>query len=185
VTLTLTNKSIFQFGRFGHPLTLTAVHYACTSVGALVACSLLQVVTDVRWADGYSRGRRCAVSQLPPAKLDRRGNLQLIAFSLVFNMNVFLGNAGIHAAPVSVSQTVRTIIPATTILFSWLFMGTRWGAPSSASASVLRLANCSSSGLVFDRAASRPEPSPPSFPSSSVLPSSGASASRRCFAPAQ
>jgi hypothetical protein len=45
VTLTLTNKSIFQFGKFGHPLTLTAVHYGCTSVGALVACSLLQVVS--------------------------------------------------------------------------------------------------------------------------------------------
>ena len=44
VTLTLTNKSIFQFGKFGHPLTLTAVHYGCTSVGALVACSMLQVV---------------------------------------------------------------------------------------------------------------------------------------------
>lgn len=40
VSTTLVNKAIFQYGNFPFPLTLSAMHYLITGIGATVFCWL-------------------------------------------------------------------------------------------------------------------------------------------------
>lgn len=103
VGLTILNKAVFASFSFPYPITLSCVHYIVSGLGA----HLCLVMGGIK-----------------SAKLDWKGYKGMFMFSVIFNTNILLGNASIKVVSVALSQTVRAIIPATTMLVTYVILGT-------------------------------------------------------------
>ena len=80
---------------FKFPLTVSCVHFICSSIGAYLAIHvfkakpLIQVEPEDRWR-------------------------RIFPMSFVFCMNIVLGNVSLRYIPVSFMQTIKSFTPATT-----------------------------------------------------------------------
>uniref|UniRef100_R7W9Z2 Sugar phosphate transporter domain-containing protein n=1 Tax=Aegilops tauschii TaxID=37682 RepID=R7W9Z2_AEGTA len=80
---------------FKFPLTVSCVHFICSSIGAYIAIHvlkakpLIQVEPEDRWK-------------------------RIFPMSFVFCMNIVLGNVSLRYIPVSFMQTIKSFTPATT-----------------------------------------------------------------------
>ncbi|CAK4022223.1 UDP-galactose transporter 1 [Lecanosticta acicola] len=91
--LTLSNKAVMQKARF--PWMLTVLHTTSTSIGCL---ALL------------------ATGHLRLTKLGSKENLILVAFSVLFTMNIAISNASLALVSVPFHQVLRSTCPIATIL---------------------------------------------------------------------
>uniref|UniRef100_A0ACD5TJF0 Uncharacterized protein n=2 Tax=Avena sativa TaxID=4498 RepID=A0ACD5TJF0_AVESA len=101
VTVIITNKWIFQKLDFKFPLTVSCVHFICSSIGAYVAIHVLKAKPLI---------------QVEPEDRWRR----IFPMSFVFCMNIVLGNVSLRYIPVSFMQTIKSFTPATTVILQWL-----------------------------------------------------------------
>ncbi|EPQ51849.1 TPT-domain-containing protein [Gloeophyllum trabeum ATCC 11539] len=99
--LTLYNKGVLV--RFPFPYTLTAIHALCGSIG------------------GYFLLAR---GMYVPAKLSSQDNAALVAFSVLYAMNIAVSNVSLQLVTVPFHQVVRASTPIFTIFLSYLFYGT-------------------------------------------------------------
>lgn len=100
--LTLYNKGVLI--HFPFPYTLTALHALCGTFGSLV---LLRNGTFV------------------PAQLTAADNLALLAFSVLYTINIAVSNVSLHLVTVPFHQVVRAATPIFIILLSIFLFGTR------------------------------------------------------------
>lgn len=103
VGLTLFNKAVFSNFNFPYPMALSCVHYFVSGLGAHMCC----VVTKVE-----------------RQPFDWASFKAMLMFSGIFNVNILLGNASIKVVSVALSQTVRAVIPACTMVVSFIILGT-------------------------------------------------------------
>ncbi|KAG1737466.1 TPT-domain-containing protein [Suillus paluster] len=108
--LTLYNKGVLI--HFPFPYTLTALHAFCGTVGGL---TLLKNGTFI------------------PAKLSDTDNLALVAFSVLYTINIAVSNISLHMVTVPFHQVVRAATPIFTILLSMFLFGTRSSSHKMAS----------------------------------------------------
>ncbi|KAM0831113.1 hypothetical protein ACQ4PT_065760 [Festuca glaucescens] len=101
VTVIITNKWIFQKLDFKFPLTVSCVHFICSSIGAYIAIHVLKAKPLI---------------QVEPEDRWRR----IFPMSFVFCMNIVLGNISLRYIPVSFMQTIKSFTPATTVILQWL-----------------------------------------------------------------
>ncbi|KAF9045472.1 triose-phosphate transporter family-domain-containing protein [Panaeolus papilionaceus] len=102
LALTLYNKKIL--GRFPFPYTLTAVHALCGWIGTGAM---------VWWAGGIG------------GMLSAKERVVLVAFSVLYTVNIVVSNASLRLVTVPFHQVVRASSPFFTILFSALLLGKR------------------------------------------------------------
>ncbi|KAI8591116.1 triose-phosphate transporter family-domain-containing protein [Geranomyces variabilis] len=101
LTLTLYNKLIFSAFAFPFPWTLTAIHTLCGTLG----CHL------------------CAATGLfTPARLGRREKHVMVAFSVLYTVNIAISNVSLNLVTVPFHQVVRSTVPLFTVLLSTLFL---------------------------------------------------------------
>ncbi|KAG1773657.1 TPT-domain-containing protein [Suillus placidus] len=100
--LTLYNKGVLI--HFPFPYTLTALHAFCGTIGGLI---LLKNGTFV------------------PAKLTDADNLALVAFSVLYTINIAVSNVSLHLVTIPFHQVVRAATPIFIILLSIFLFGTR------------------------------------------------------------
>ncbi|KAG2347081.1 TPT-domain-containing protein [Suillus weaverae] len=100
--LTLYNKGVLI--HFPFPYTLTALHAFCGTIGGLI---LLKNGTFV------------------PAQLTDADNLALVAFSVLYTVNIAVSNVSLHMVTVPFHQVVRAAAPIFIILLSIFLFGTR------------------------------------------------------------
>jgi solute carrier family 35, member E3 len=80
---------------FKFPLTVSCVHFIWSSIGAYIAIKvlrtkpLIEVASEDRWR-------------------------RIFPMSLVFCVNIVLGNVSLRYIPVSFMQTIKSFTPATT-----------------------------------------------------------------------
>eukprot|EP01130_Rhizamoeba_saxonica_P011181 TRINITY_DN462_c0_g1_i1.p1 TRINITY_DN462_c0_g1~~TRINITY_DN462_c0_g1_i1.p1 ORF type:complete len:299 (+),score=31.28 TRINITY_DN462_c0_g1_i1:253-1149(+) len=101
IGLTIMNKSFFAFWDFGYPVTLSSVHMLFTCVFSYVLINRV----------GIQR-----------KQLNTDQNMKLVLFSLLFTMNIVVGNIGIRFVSVSLVQVIRSLIPGITMLLSFLIL---------------------------------------------------------------
>ncbi|GAB2271463.1 UDP-galactose transporter 1 [Dionaea muscipula] len=101
VTVIIMNKWIFQKLDFTYPLSVSCIHFVCSSIGAYVAIKVLKVKPLIQ-VDPGDRWRR------------------IFPISLVFCINIVLGNVSLRYIPVSFMQTIKSFTPATTVILQWL-----------------------------------------------------------------
>ncbi|KAF8842847.1 TPT-domain-containing protein [Paxillus ammoniavirescens] len=100
--LTLYNKGVLI--RFPFAYTLTALHALCGSIGGFVLLKLGVYV---------------------PAKLTDADNLALVAFSILYTINIAVSNLSLQLVTIPLHQVVRAATPIFTILLSMFLFGTR------------------------------------------------------------
>jgi solute carrier family 35 protein E3 len=101
VTVIIMNKWIFQKLEFKFPLTVSCVHFICSSIGAYIAIKILKMKPLIEVAP-EDRWRR------------------IFPMSFVFCINIVLGNVSLRYIPVSFMQTIKSFTPATTVILQWL-----------------------------------------------------------------
>jgi solute carrier family 35 protein E3 len=104
VLVIIMNKWIFQKLDFKFPLTVSTVHFICSTIGAHIAIKVLQLkpLIEVNPADRWSR---------------------ILPMSFIFCLNIVLGNVSLRYIPVSFMQTIKSFTPATTVVLQWLVWG--------------------------------------------------------------
>ncbi|KIJ63665.1 hypothetical protein HYDPIDRAFT_92303 [Hydnomerulius pinastri MD-312] len=108
--LTLYNKGVLI--RFPFAYSLTALHALCGSIGGFV---LLKSGAYV------------------PAKLTDADNLALIAFSVLYTINIAVSNLSLQLVTIPFHQVVRAATPIFTILLSMFLFGARSSRQKAAS----------------------------------------------------
>ncbi|XP_057444933.1 UDP-galactose transporter 1-like [Lotus japonicus] len=101
VTVIIVNKWIFQKLDFKFPLSVSCVHFICSSIGAYVVIKVLKIKPLIT-VDPEDRWKR------------------IFPMSFVFCINIVLGNVSLRYIPVSFMQTIKSFTPATTVLLQWL-----------------------------------------------------------------
>ncbi|KAH7429169.1 hypothetical protein KP509_09G033800 [Ceratopteris richardii] len=107
VIVIVMNKWIFQKLDFKFPLTVSTVHFICSSIGAYIAIKVLKLkqLIEVNPADRWSR---------------------IFPMSCIFCLNIVLGNVSLRYIPVSFMQTIKSLTPATTVILQWLVLGKKF-----------------------------------------------------------
>jgi len=97
------NKYLFQMIDFKFPLTLTAIHMLVSSLGGFIVLKVLRLVP---------------FQSIPRDKL----LTNIFPLGAVFCVNIILGNVSLRWIPVSFMQTVKSLVPAFTVLLqvTWL-----------------------------------------------------------------
>jgi len=96
------NKYLFQIIQFTFPLTLTAVHMLVCSIGSVIVLRIFQPV--------------------PLIVIERNKLSSHIApLAAIFCINIILGNISLRWIPVSFMQTVKSLVPAFTVVLQAVF----------------------------------------------------------------
>ncbi|KAG9307963.1 triose-phosphate transporter family-domain-containing protein [Chiua virens] len=98
--LTLYNKAMLI--HFPYAYALTALHALCGSVGGF---TLLRLGVYV------------------PARLSNADNLALLAFSLLYTINIAVSNLSLELVTIPFHQVVRAVTPIFTVFLSWFLFG--------------------------------------------------------------
>ncbi|KAE9605859.1 putative sugar phosphate transporter domain-containing protein [Lupinus albus] len=101
VTVIIMNKWIFQKLEFKFPLSVSCIHFICSSIGAYVVIKVLKLKPLIH-VDPEDRWRR------------------IFPMSFVFCINIVLGNVSLRYIPVSFMQTIKSFTPATTVILQWV-----------------------------------------------------------------
>ncbi|KAG6776083.1 hypothetical protein POTOM_019586 [Populus tomentosa] len=101
VTVIIMNKWIFQKLDFKFPLSVSCIHFICSSIGAYVVIKVLKIKPLIV-VEPEDRWRR------------------IFPMSFVFCINIVLGNVSLRFIPVSFMQTIKSFTPATTVVLQWL-----------------------------------------------------------------
>ncbi|PIA47368.1 hypothetical protein AQUCO_01400206v1 [Aquilegia coerulea] len=101
VTVIIMNKWIFQKLDFKFPLSVSCIHFICSSIGAYLAIKVFKI--------------KPLISVEPEDRWKR-----ILPMSFVFCMNIMLGNLSLRFIPVSFMQTIKSFTPATTVVLQWL-----------------------------------------------------------------
>ncbi|KAL6515547.1 UDP-galactose transporter 1 [Orobanche hederae] len=101
VTVIIMNKWIFQKLDFKFPLTVSCIHFICSSIGAYLVIKVLKLKPLIH-VDPEDRWKR------------------IFPMSFIFCINIVLGNVSLRYIPVSFMQTIKSFTPATTVILQWL-----------------------------------------------------------------
>ncbi|ORY05238.1 TPT-domain-containing protein [Basidiobolus meristosporus CBS 931.73] len=103
LTLTLHSKALMQFFSFKFPWTLTGLHTLCGAIGSYIFYLL---------------------GIFKPRKLGERENTVMLAFSVLYTLNIAISNVSLHLVTVPFHQVVRAMTPVFTIVLSVVFLKT-------------------------------------------------------------
>jgi len=101
LTLTLYNKAVMQFTQFKYPWTLTGIHNLCAFLG----CLYLQ---------------RTGV--FSPKRLSRHGELIMLAFSVLYTVNIAMSNLSLNLVTVPFHQIIRATTPMWVMLINFVWL---------------------------------------------------------------
>lgn len=118
VGVTLLNKSAFKLVDFHYPYFLSFVHMACNSIGSQlvfrsIASDNRRLRTDVTASPGVFQR---LLGKIARKELDQKGKHFIWAFSVIFSLNIAIGNVSLRHVSVNFNQVMRSLVPALTIV---------------------------------------------------------------------
>lgn len=125
--VTLLNKSVFAMVDFKYPFFLSFFHMACTSIGSQLIFFAIQK-DNRRLAKNVEAAPGCLprlLGKIARKELDRKGKYLILSFSLIFSLNIAIGNVSLKHVSVNFNQVMRSLVPAITIAMG-LCMGKKF-----------------------------------------------------------
>jgi hypothetical protein len=118
IGVTLLNKSAFKLVDFKYPYFLSFVHMACNSVGSQlvfrsIASDNRRLRADVTASPGVFQR---LLGKIARKELDQKGKNFIWAFSVIFSLNIAIGNVSLRHVSVNFNQVMRSLVPALTIV---------------------------------------------------------------------
>jgi len=106
IGVTLLNKSAFAKVNFKFPYFLSFVHMFCNTIGSKILFASLK--------------RECVqnlLGTITQKKIQGKDNVWIFLFSIIFSLNIAVGNASLRYVSVNFNQVMRSLVPAVTIFF--------------------------------------------------------------------
>ena len=131
IGVTLLNKAAFSKVDFHYPYFLSAIHMACNSLGSqYVFYSMEKIAPDASNNSHSATGTLGSTGKLVTSllghvqrqHLDAKGKQMIMAFSIIFSLNIAIGNVSLRYVSVNFNQVMRSLVPAITIAMG-LVMG--------------------------------------------------------------
>jgi len=129
VGVTLLNKSAFAHVDFKYPFFLSFVHMMCNYAGSALVFRKLASETkkalvddndinggDVKGSMGCVHG---LLGSIVRRDLDSKARRVILAFSVVFSLNIAIGNMSLRYVSVNFNQVMRSLVPAMTIVMGF------------------------------------------------------------------
>lgn len=122
IGVTLLNKASFKMVDFKYPYFLSFVHMACNALGSQVVFRSIsadnrRLAKDVTASPGIFQRW---LGKIARKELDSRGRRSILAFSIVFSLNIAIGNVSLRHVSVNFNQVMRSLVPAITIVMGLL-----------------------------------------------------------------
>jgi drug/metabolite transporter (DMT)-like permease len=111
IGVTLLNKASFSTVNFHYPYFLSFVHMVCNSVGATILFWSLERDNKMGTTGIFQR----LLGTINRKKLDGNGRKYILAFSVIFSLNIAVGNVSLRLVSVNFNQVMRSLVPAITI----------------------------------------------------------------------
>jgi drug/metabolite transporter (DMT)-like permease len=137
IGVTLLNKAAFAKVDFHYPYFLSFVHMVCNGLGSqAVFASIRRDNLRIKAAQAAEGGENTTVEagffqrllgNITRKELDAQGKRNILAFSVIFSLNIAIGNVSLRHVSVNFNQVMRSLVPALTIA-----MGMCLGKPVSA-----------------------------------------------------
>lgn len=118
VGVTLLNKAAFAKVDFHYPYFLSFVHMVCNSIGSQMV--FFSLGKDEKSGDSGFIQR--LLGKVERKTLDASGKRSIIGFSVIFSLNIAIGNVSLRHVSVNFNQVMRSLVPAVTIIMG-LFLG--------------------------------------------------------------
>lgn len=106
MSVTVLNKALFATYGWPYPSSLALWHYTVTSAGTIGIVRVFRFV--------------------PAASLSWGSVGKLAAFSVLFNVNIWLSNVTLNLVSMAMHQVVRALIPGCTVVLSFFILGKRY-----------------------------------------------------------
>lgn len=118
VGVTLLNKASFRYVDFKYPYFLSFIHMACNSIGSQlvfrsISADNRRLRQDVTASPGIFQRW---LGKIARKELDQRGRNMIFAFSIIFSLNIAIGNVSLRHVSVNFNQVMRSLVPAITIV---------------------------------------------------------------------
>lgn len=112
VSVTLLNKAAFASVDFHYPYFLSFVHMVCNSIGS----QMIFISLDRDMSTGRTGIFQRLLGKIERKELDSAGKSSIIAFSVIFSLNIAIGNVSLRHVSVNFNQVMRSLVPAITIM---------------------------------------------------------------------
>mmetsp|Transcript_26794 Transcript_26794/g.53422 ORF Transcript_26794/g.53422 Transcript_26794/m.53422 type:complete len:294 (-) Transcript_26794:85-966(-) len=123
IRVTLLNKAAFVKVDFNYPFALTCVHMACNTLGA----KTYQLIRNRRASPAVSPARQNTLpmnhNSNPTQKYSKNQWVSILGFSIIFSLNIAVGNLSLRFVSVNFNQVMRSLVPAITLCWGLLVQG--------------------------------------------------------------
>lgn len=119
VGVTLLNKAAFSKVDFHYPYFLSAVHMACNALGSQYvfwSMNRAHQKAESHWITNL-------LGHVQRQSLDTNGKRLILAFSIIFSLNIAIGNVSLRYVSVNFNQVLRSLVPAITIVLGLCCLG--------------------------------------------------------------
>lgn len=118
VGVTLLNKAAFATVDFHYPYFLSFVHMVCNSMGSRIVFASLENDEKTGRTGVFQR----LLGKVERKSINKSGMRSIVGFSVIFSMNIAIGNVSLRHVSVTFNQVMRSLVPAVTIVMG-LFLG--------------------------------------------------------------
>lgn len=112
VGVTLLNKAAFATVDFHYPYFLSFVHMVCNAIGSQIVFLSLARDKQLGRAGVFQK----LLGNISRKELDATGKKYILAFSVIFSLNIAIGNVSLRYVSVNFNQVMRSLVPAITII---------------------------------------------------------------------
>ena len=109
VGVTLLNKAAFAKVDFRYPYFLSAIHMACNILGS-------QYIFFTQRQNSKTSLVTKLMGTINRHNLDAAGRKSILLFSIIFSLNIAIGNVSLKYVSVNFNQVMRSLVPALTIV---------------------------------------------------------------------
>lgn len=124
VGVTLLNKAAFKSVDFRYPYFLSFVHMACNALGSELFFWLIQrenlraAKTEDEVTPEFGIVQKL-LGKITRKEVDKKGKRLILAFSVIFSLNIAIGNVSLRYVSVNFNQVMRSLVPAITIVMGF------------------------------------------------------------------
>lgn len=123
VGLTLLNKSLMVFYHFKFPILLSFIHQSVSTF----------------FSFGGSLTKPSQSNEKNDPKFEGTVTRKILLISIIFTLNIVMGNVSLKLCSVAITQVVRAIIPLLTMLLSMFFLNAKYESIEFVACSVICL----------------------------------------------
>ena len=110
IGVTLLNKAAFATVDFKYPFFLSAVHMTCNALGSQLLFWTLRRQKGKGHTDTPSFTQQL-LGNVQRQTLDAAGQRLILAFSVIFSLNIAIGNVSLRHVTVNFNQVMRSLVP--------------------------------------------------------------------------